>query len=133
MRGLAPPSSPNIGVRVACASDRISRRGRRHLVFGSEVGAPFDPSKMGRGYKAALSAARSSRSASTICVTPSATLGVQVWERTRVQGYMGHTDIQTTLRYPHHQLEHDDAHKLSALIQREVSPALSIQLGTAAG
>ncbi len=43
------------------------------------------------------------------------TLAVQAFALTDVKAYMGHADIQTTMRYVHHVHQHDAADRLSRL------------------
>lgn len=45
------------------------------------------------------------------------TLAVKVWDLPKVQGYMGHADITTTMGYVHHVPKTDDANALSALVE----------------
>ena len=44
------------------------------------------------------------------------TLAVKVWELPKVQGYMGHADISTTMGYVHHIPKHGDAEQLTRLV-----------------
>jgi integrase len=46
------------------------------------------------------------------------TLAVRVWDIRKVQSYMGHANIQTTMRYLHHVPKHSDAGALNALVER---------------
>jgi integrase len=47
------------------------------------------------------------------------TLAAQVWPLHDVQAFMGHADIQTTMRYAHHVPKHDAAAQLTEFVQRE--------------
>jgi integrase len=47
------------------------------------------------------------------------TLAVQVFPLHDVQAYMGHADIQTTMRYAHHVPKHDAARLFTESVQRE--------------
>ena len=51
------------------------------------------------------------------------TLAAQVWPLHDVQAFMGHADIQTTMRYAHHVPKHDAAAQLTEFVQRERSAA----------
>jgi integrase len=42
----------------------------------------------------------------------------------RIQAWMGHADIQTTMRYLHYVPAHDDAARLSAAFTAESAPSL---------
>jgi integrase len=54
------------------------------------------------------------------------TLGARVWPVTTLQGYMGHADLSTTMRYVHHVPKVADAAKLGALVAdvESVPPAV---------
>lgn len=51
------------------------------------------------------------------------TWAVNVWPVTKVQLYAGHRDIQTTMRYVHHQTKAEDADLGGAYLDRVLSPA----------
>jgi len=44
------------------------------------------------------------------------TLAVKVWDLPKVQGYMGHANISTTMGYVHHVPKTSDANALTALV-----------------
>jgi Phage integrase family len=48
------------------------------------------------------------------------TTAVQVWDIRKVQGYMGHANVQTTMRYVHHVPKHTDAGALNNLVEAEL-------------
>lgn len=50
------------------------------------------------------------------------TLAVQVWDLPRVQAYMGHADISTTMGYVHHIPRHSDADALTQLVNDSDRP-----------
>jgi integrase len=54
------------------------------------------------------------------------TLGARVWPVTTLQGYMGHADLSTTMRYVHHVPKVADAAKLGALIANAESVPPSV-------
>jgi hypothetical protein len=45
-----------------------------------------------------------------------------VWPVTKVQLYAGHRDIQTTMRYVHHQTKAEDADIGGAYLDRVLTP-----------
>jgi integrase len=53
------------------------------------------------------------------------TLAAQVWPLHDVQAFMGHADIQTTMRYLHHVPKHDAAARFTDFIRQELSPNVS--------
>lgn len=54
------------------------------------------------------------------------TLAVQAFPLSDVQAWMGHADIQTTMRYVHHVPKHDAAYRLGRLLDGEnVAPNLA--------
>jgi integrase len=58
----------------------------------------------------------SSGSAFTTFDTRFGTLAVQAFPLSDVKAYMGHADIQTTMIYVHHVLQHDAAERLSRTV-----------------
>jgi len=60
------------------------------------------------------------------------TLAVKAWDLPKVQGYMGHADISTTMGYVHHIPKHDDADALSRLVgiyDDEPTPTIDVTRG----
>ena len=61
------------------------------------------------------------------------TLAVQAFPLSDVKAYMGHANIETTMRYVHHVPQHDAADKLAALIATEtVHPTVHRTAGSSA-
>lgn len=99
---------------AAAALDRLSRR--EHFtaptdrVFASPTGGMLGDKRLRKRLYAAMEAAGIDRT--SFPVQPGfrfhdlrhtfGTLAVQVWPLSDVQAYMGHADIQTTMRYVHH-------------------------------
>jgi integrase len=55
--------------------------------------------------------------------TPSAAWPCRVWTVTDVLAFMGHSDINTTMRYVHHVPKHDAAERFSRFVESQtVSP-----------
>jgi integrase len=48
------------------------------------------------------------------------TAAVRVWDIRKVQGYMRHCNIETTMRYVHHVPKHTDAGALNGLVEAEL-------------
>ena len=59
------------------------------------------------------------------------TLAVQAWPLSDVQGYMGHQNIQTTMRYIHHVPRTTAAAELTALVDAATAPEVAHTRGTA--
>ena len=96
------------------------------LVFCNEVGGVLTGDKMLYEFRRALELGKCLKSRipgkeirfhylrHSFC-----TMAVQIFPLADVQGYAGHQDIATTMRYVHHVPKHDAADKLSALIDSE--------------
>jgi integrase len=108
------------------ALDGLSRRehfvGADDLVFGSEVGGHLNDDTVRDAFYSALTAAglESMRTKDDPMVfhdlrhtfgTQCAAKGIDL---RRIQAWMGHADIQTTMRYLHYVPQHDDAARLTA-------------------
>ena len=107
------PMVPDVGR----ALDRLSRRerftGDHDLVFRGELGGHLDATALRVRYKAALARAglRALRfhdlrhTFGTLAIDKASILQVKEW--------MGHSDVQTTMRYLHHKSRAEDAKLLS--------------------
>jgi integrase len=108
---------------VMKALDGLSRREHftapDELVFVNVVGGTVDESKTRKRFIATLKRAKLQTIRFHDLRHTFGTLAVQIWPLTDVQGYLGHSDIGTTMRYVHHKPKHDAAQKLSALIDAE--------------
>jgi integrase len=113
------------------ALDALSRRehftGSDDLVFGNEVGGHGDGDAIRDGFYAALDSAGLGdlRTSDEPIVfhdlrhtfgTQCAAKGIDL---PRIQRWMGHADIQTTMRYLHYVPAHDDAARLTAAFTPE--------------
>lgn len=117
---------------VAAALDRLSRREHftapGDLVFCSVVGSYVHDGDLRRRFYAALNAAdlghkRTGPKPMTFhdLRHTFGTMAVKVWDLPKVQGYMGHADISTTMLYVHHVPKHDDADALGRLVAQHVA------------
>jgi integrase len=123
---------------AAAALDGLSRRekftGPDDFVFASDLGTPRDDGDVRDAFYAALDAAELGhlRTKDDPMVFHDlrhtfGTLGAQVWPIADLQAYMGHADVQTTMRYVHHVPKGNAASALSAAVQAalNVSPTVS--------
>jgi integrase len=113
------------------ALDALSRRehftGPDDLVFGNEVGDHGDGDAVRDGFYAALETAGLGEMRTTdepiVFHDLRHTFGTQCAAKgidlPRIQRWMGHADIQTTMRYLHYVPAHDDAARLTAAFADE--------------
>lgn len=122
--------------QAARALDELSRRGvlteRDDLVFPATAGDHLDPKAAREAFYDALEAAGLGqlREGQDPIVFHDlrhtfGTLGARVWPLHDLQGYMGHSDIQTTMIYVHHVPKGNAAAQLMAAIEAESSPDLA--------
>ncbi len=118
------------------AIDGLSRRelhtGPDDLVFGNPLGAYLGEGDLRRRFYTALRVAGlgDKRLGEKPIVFHDlrhtfGTLAVQVWDLPRVQAYMGHADISTTMGYVHHIPRHSDADALSRLVHDSDRPRVA--------
>jgi integrase len=120
------------------ALDGLSRRehftGPDDLVFGSIVGRHLNDDDVRDAFYAALDAAELGHlrvKADPIVFhdlrhtfgTQCAAKGIDL---RRIQAWMGHADIQTTMRYLHYVPQHDDAARLTAAFAAGVESPLDV-------
>ncbi len=96
------PMVPAVAQAIAGLADRERSTGDEDLIFPGITGAPQDGNSLRKRYKKALAAAGCGRCASTTCVTRSARSRSRRAEVPAVQVWMGHANIQTTMRYIHY-------------------------------
>lgn len=119
---------------VARVLDALSKRewftGPDDRVFCSPVGGVLDEGRIRDMFYAALKAAGIDRDRGTgkdlvfhDLRHTFGTMAVEKFPLPTVQAWMGHADIQTTMRYVHHRDRGDEADVLSALIEGERVPA----------
>jgi integrase len=115
---------------VARALDGLSRRERftddDDLVFPSADGSHQDGSAVTRRFRSALARAGLPRLRFHDLRHTAATLFVQAWPVTDAQMYLGHANVQTTMRYVHATDASDAADRLErALAERSAVPQVA--------
>jgi integrase len=118
-KARAVPLAPDIAQALARLGDRELFTGEDDLVFPGEAGGYLDGSALRRRYKAALRRAglRSLRFHDL-----RHTFGTRMIAKAdirRVQEWMGHADIQTTMRYLHYAPREDDARLVAEAFEVE--------------
>jgi len=116
------------------ALDSLSRRERftdaGDYVFPADDGSPFDDSAMRKRFHAALDRAELRRIRFHDLRHVFGSLAVRTSPLTDVKAWMGHADIQTTMRYVHYTPQHDAAERLSKVFATDaVEVAESAQEG----
>jgi integrase len=94
--------------------DRSTHTAKGDLVFVSREGTHVDGSALRRRYHSTLDAAGLRRLRFHDLRHTFGSLAINVASIVQVQAWMGHADIQTTMRYLHHKSRADDAQLLSA-------------------
>jgi integrase len=94
--------------------DRSAHAAKDDLVFVGREGTHVDGSALRRRYHSTLDAAGLRRLRFHDLRHTFGSLAINVASIVQVQAWMGHTDIQTTMRYLHHESRADDAQLLSA-------------------
>jgi integrase len=120
------PLAPEVAQALAKLSQRERFTGEDDLVFASAVGSYLDGSALRRRYKDALAAA---------ALRPLRfhdlrhTFGTRIIAKAdirRVQEWMGHADIQTTMRYLHYAPREEDARLVAeAFRTKDLGPAVA--------
>jgi integrase len=110
------------------------------LVFPSPLGGHLDDSALRKRFYEALKAAELGhlREKDDPIVFHDlrhtfGTLAARTWELPKVQGYMGHADIQTTMLYVHHIPQTSDADALSSAVAAELAGADELAEGSTDG
>jgi integrase len=105
----AVPLAPDVASSLAKLGDRDDWRGDDDLVFAGEAGGYLDGSALRRRYKAALAAAALRPLRFHDLRHTFGTRMIAKADIRRVQEWMGHADIQTTMRYLHYAPRSEDA------------------------
>src|SRR5207237_785319 len=107
------PLVPDVAAALASLSKRDDFTGEDELVFPNELGRFMDASSLRVRYKAALARAALRPLRFHDLRHTFGTLAVRRAEVPAVQAWMGHADIQTTMRYVHHRDRGDEARLLA--------------------
>jgi integrase len=128
------PMVDNVAQTLGKLKERGHHTGKGDLVFASREGTPLDGSALRRRYLATLAAAGLRRLRFHDLRHTFGSLAINVASIVQVQAWMGHADIQTTMRYLHHKSRADDAQLLSAAFRpRERKPAAAERSRTRKG
>jgi integrase len=119
----AVPLAPDVATAFAQLGPRQHWVGDDDLVFAGELGSYLDGSALRRRYKDALGRARLRPLRFRDLRHTFGTRMIAKADIRRVQEWMGHADIQTTMRYLHYAPDAEDA-KLVAEAFRVDAPAL---------
>jgi integrase len=103
------PMAPDVAAALARLGQRERFTGDDDLVFAGEVGGYLDGSALRRRYDRALAAAGLRRMRFHDLRHTFGTRMIARADIRRVQEWMGHADIQTTMKYLHYAPRHDDA------------------------
>jgi integrase len=103
--------------------DRSAYTAKGDLVFVSREGTHVDGSALRRRYHATLDAAGLRRLRFHDLRHTFGSLAINVASIVQVQAWMGHADIQTTMRYLHHKSRADDAQLLSTAFRLQEAQA----------
>jgi len=107
VRGV--PMAPDVGTALAQLGQRSDWVGDDDLVFVGEAGGHLDGSALRRRYKSALAAAGLRPLRFHDLRHTFGTRMIAEADIRRVQEWMGHADVQTTMRYLHYAPRADDA------------------------
>jgi integrase len=107
------PMVDKVEARLKKLKRRGHHTGRKDHVFVNRDGTPLDGSALRRRYIRALKAAKLRRLRFHDLRHTFGSLAINVASIVQVQHWMGHKDIQTTMRYLHHKSRADDARLLS--------------------
>jgi integrase len=103
------PMAPEVATALATLSARERFTGPHELVFAGDAGAFLDSSALRRRYKQALKAAKLRPLRFHDLRHTFGTRMIAKADIRRVQEWMGHADIQTTMRYLHYAPREEDA------------------------
>jgi integrase len=112
------PMAPDVAIALARLAERHLWTGEDDLVFVGELGGHLDGSALRRRYLEALSRAGLRQLRFHDLRHTFGTRMITTADILRVKEWMGHADVQTTMRYLHYAPRPDDA----ALVARAFSP-----------
>jgi integrase len=108
------PMVEQVADALSQLKDHSAYAAKGDLVFAGREGAHLDGSALRRRYHSTLDAAKLRRLRFHDLRHTFGSLSINVASIVQVQAWMGHADIQTTMRYLHHKSRADDAQLLSA-------------------
>jgi integrase len=120
----AVPLAPDVATALAQLGDREHFVGDDDLVFVGETGSYLDGSALRRRYKEALRAAQLRPLRFHDLRHTFGTRMIAKADIRRVQEWMGHADIQTTMRYLHYAPREEDAELVAEAFRVEAPGAL---------
>ena len=120
---------PDVARVLASLADRERFTGDEDLVFAGEVGSFLDASALRERYKAALKRGGLRPLRFHDLRHTFGTLAVRRAEVPAVQAWMGHADIQTTMRYVHHRDRGGEARLLAEAFAVEPVPEPQVPSG----
>ena len=118
----AVPLAPDVAGALARLGDRGDWVEDDDLVFAGETGEHLDASALRRRYKLALSAAGLRQLRFHDLRHTFGTRMIALADIRRVQEWMGHADIQTTMRYLHYAPRAEDAELVAKAFQLDSTP-----------
>jgi integrase len=121
----AVPMAPDVSEALAKLGRREHWSAEDDLVFPGESGGHLDGSALSRRYKAALSRAGLRRLRFHDLRHTFGTRMIAKADIRRVQEWMGHSDIQTTMKYLHYAPRAEDAELVAEAFRVERAVALS--------
>jgi integrase len=121
----AVPMAPDVAAALAKLGEREWWTGDDDLVFAGDTGGYLDGSALSRRYKAALDRAGLRRLRFHDLRHTFGTRMIAKADIRRVQEWMGHADIQTTMKYLHYAPREEDAELVAAAFRVDGPGALS--------
>jgi integrase len=119
----AVPLAPDVASALAELGSRLDWVGDDDLVFAGDAGGYLDGSALRRRYKLALQAAALRPLRFHDLRHTFGTRMIAKADIRRVQEWMGHADIQTTMRYLHYAPRSEDAALVAEAFRLEGAPA----------
>jgi integrase len=123
----AVPLAPDVASALAKLGDREDWVGDDDLVFAGELGGYLDGSALRRRYKLALEAAALRRLRFHDLRHTFGTRMIGLADIRRVQEWMGHADIQTTMRYLHYAPRAEDAELVAKAFRVSGPPSTDVE------
>ena len=125
----AVPMAPDVASALAQLSRREDWLGDDDLVFVGEAGGYVDGSALRRRYKAALGRAGLRPLRFHDLRHTFGTRMIAKADIRRVQEWMGHSDVQTTMKYLHYAPREEDARLVAEAFALPDSPPASVRSG----